>query len=275
MKFCYLDESGTGNEPYAVMAGVIADAYGMRITKQYWNVLLKDLSQILGKPLPEIHTKHLYSGSGPWYGLSGENRAKLITEIFNWLKERKHRIVYSAVDKKLFNSDFFEKEGQRVADIGSLWRFMALHISLSLQKCHQRVKRNKGNTVLIFDEQKVEKDEFIKLLINPPEWTDTYYSLSNRKECLNQIIDVPHFVDSRYVGLIQLADFVSFFLRRYIEIKMGSPERYKDEPKLIEEWANIALELSIPKSEIYLSKGRCDCADLFYRYAPPCILELP
>jgi len=31
MKFCYLDESGIGDEPYAVMVGIIVDAQRMHV----------------------------------------------------------------------------------------------------------------------------------------------------------------------------------------------------------------------------------------------------
>jgi hypothetical protein len=270
MKFCYLDESATGDEPYAVMVGVIVDTYRMRVTKKDWAELLEALSQIVEKPLLEIHTSDFYSGNGVWRTLPGDLRARIISVIFNWLKARNHKIVYSAVDKTKFNSEF-NKESH-ANEVRSLWRFMALHICLAIQKYLQGREKNKGNTVLIFDHKKTEADEFIKLIRNPPEWTDTYYHCDQKQDRLDQIIDVPYFGDSRHVGLIQVADFVSFFLRKYVEIQMGVPPDYEDEPSRIEGWAKTALAQSIPKPTIYLRKGRCECADLFYRYAPSCLL---
>ena len=270
MKFCYLDESGTGSEPYAVMAGVIVDAQRMHVTKKEWSEALKALSQILGRPLLEIHTADFYAGNGIWRGLDGITRAKMISAIFNWLAKRKHKIVYSAVDKSKYTSEFNNE--RHANDISSYWCLMALHICLAMQKHFQREEPPKGHTVLIFDNKAQDSDNLIKLFSKPPVWTDTYYNRERKQDRLNQIIDVPYFGDSRYVFLIQLADFVSFFLRRYTEIRMGISQDYEDEPTLVEEWANIALEQSIPKPTIYLSKGRCECADLFYRYAPSCLL---
>jgi hypothetical protein len=270
MKFCYLDESGTGSEPYAVMAGIIADAFRMRVTKKDWADLLAVLSKILGKQISEIHTADFYTGNGVWRRLDGSIRAKIISNIFYWLKARNHKIVYTSVDKSKFKTEFFKEP--HANEVGTLWRFMALHICLALQKYHQTLTGNKGHTILIFDKQEAEADEFIKLIRNPPKWTDTYYERYGRREKLDQIIDVPYFGDSRHVGLIQLVDFVSFFIRKYVEIKTGTPPDYVDEPRLIEEWAQIALKQSIPSSSIYLKIGRCDCADLFYRYAPSCLL---
>lgn len=55
MKFAYIDESGTGNEPFAVMAGVIVDAQRMRPTKDDWSDLLIDLSDIVDREVNKFH----------------------------------------------------------------------------------------------------------------------------------------------------------------------------------------------------------------------------
>jgi hypothetical protein len=242
----------------------------MYVTKKDWTDLLSLLSQILGKPILEIHTSEFYTGNGIWRNIPGEKRARIINAIFNWLKARKHKIVYSAVDKEKFN---FEFDKEPYADkIGSLWRFMALHVCLSIQKHSYSYGISKGKTLMIFDKEELEADDFIKLIIDPPEWSDTYYNRDRKVDQLDQIIDVPYFVDSRHVGLIQVADFVSFFLRRYIEIEMHCPPDYDDEPNFIKEWGNMLIKQSIPKSAMYPLRARCECADLFYRYAPPCLL---
>ena len=271
MKFCYLDESGTGDEPIAVMAGVITDASRMRVTKQHWSELLSVLSTIIGKEIQEIHTSDFYSGNSPWRDLDGNQRASIISTIFDWLKKRKHQIVFTAVNKEKFSLEF---QNEPVAgDVRTLWRFMGLHITLALQKHFQRQKRNKGHTVLVFDNEEREQLRFTDLILNPPNWTDTYYSRAKKQERLDQIIDVPHFVDSRDVGLIQLADFLCFFLRKHIELQHGLvTPAYEDEEKKVSGWVGLALAQSIPKPNIYLTKGRCNTADLFYRYAPEAIL---
>lgn len=271
MKFCYLDESGTGEEPIAVMAGVITDAIRMRVTKTHWSNLLETLSNIIGRGIQEIHTRDFYSGNSPWRELDGNQRSDIISAIFNWLKERKHHVVFTAVVKKSFITEF--KKEPVSGDIGSLWRFMALHITLALQKHFQKEKKNKGNTVLIFDNEEREKVQFTDLVLNPPDWTDSYYNRGKKQEKLDQIIDVPHFVDSKEVGLIQLADFICFFLRKHIELTLGyTKPAYKDEAAKVADWAKQIFEQTISKSCIYLSRGRCEAAELFCKYAPECVL---
>jgi len=46
MKFCYIDESGTGGQDFAVMTGIIVDARRMHVTKQEWDGLLSHLSSL-------------------------------------------------------------------------------------------------------------------------------------------------------------------------------------------------------------------------------------
>lgn len=72
MKFAYIDESGTGDEPFAVMAGVIIDAQRMRPTKDEWISLLMALSEIAKREVKEFHTRDFYAGNKPWRGLAGE-----------------------------------------------------------------------------------------------------------------------------------------------------------------------------------------------------------
>ena len=278
MKFIYIDESGTGEEPIAVMVGIIADSYRMRVTKVDWNSLLAILSEIVGRNINEIHTRDFYSGNSPWRDLNGLQRSSIIDYIFDWLHQRNHSIVYTAVDKEKFNQSFHNEH--HANDIGSLWRFMAIHLSLSCQKHLQGPSRGRnrninlsGNCTLIFDEENREQKRYTDLLLNCPNWMDSYYDKKPNQEKFSQIVDVPHFVDSQDVGLIQLADFLCFFLRRYIELSMGlrDPD-YKDEISKVTRWTQMMFEKSIPKSCIYLKRGRCECSELFYKYAPEILI---
>lgn len=141
MQFIYVDESGTGKEPIGVMAGVIANAYRMRPTKKSWNNLLDHLSEIIGKRIREIHTRDLYSGKGLWRQLNGLQRSQIINAIFHWLRDRKHSIVYCAIDRAKFDDTF--RTEPAAADISTLWVFMALHLALSIQKCFQGSPRGR------------------------------------------------------------------------------------------------------------------------------------
>ncbi len=278
MKFIYIDESGTGDEPIGVMAGVCVDSHRMRLTKEHWSSLLSDLSKIIGRDIEEIHTRDLYSGNSPWRNLDGNQRSLIISTIFDWLQNRGHSIIYTVVNKTRFNELFQEEPFS--SDVSTLWRFMALHLTLSIQRCFQGSPRNTNNRtinpsgmcVLIFDKKIREEKRFTDLILNAPDWTDSYYDKKLNQKKFSQIVDVPHFVDSRDVGLIQLADFVCFFLRRHVELEMNfRTPAYSDEIEKVSNWINIIFSRAISKSHIYLARNRCDCANFFFTFAPEII----
>lgn len=273
MKFCYLDESGMGTEPYAVMAGVVVDAQRMALTKAEFSDLLVNLSELIGKPVLELHTSEFYPGNGVWRGLGGDQRVEVIDRIFEWLAARKHHVIWSAVDKDLFDRSFSNEPQSE--HVGSYWRLMALHLTLALQKKMQSVSRPKGNTVLVFDNREVDKRHFTDLIVCPPDWTESYYGRKKKYQQLDQIVDVPHFVDSKDVGLVQFADFICFFLRKYAEIAEGARvESYEGEADKLRAWVEKIAGRSLGRQFTYPSRGRCEAAELFYRYAPGSIRDI-
>jgi hypothetical protein len=271
MKFCYIDESGTGEERYAIMVGIVVDALRMRSTKAEWDALLRRLEGIVGTSVEEIHTRDFYAGNGPWRGIDGPQRAAIIGNVMDWLAERKHSIVYTAVDKSIFDRTF--PGDIRSSDIKTLWRFLGLHLVLAIQRHHQRIAKNKGNTILIFDNEERERTRFTDLILNPPDWTDTYYDHTEGEEKLGQIVDVPYFADSCDVPLLQVADFLAYFFRRFAELMGGDRERYSGEREQVRQWVAKARARSIPSSAIYPKRGRCACAELFYVCAPESLRE--
>ncbi len=271
MKFCYVDESGTGSEPFAVMTGIIVDAKRMHITKADWQALLETLSKICNREVSEFHARKFYSGNSPWRDIDGEMRSNIITAIFNWLRDRKHKVTFSGVDKESFNSEIASNAELR--PFRSIWCFMAMHLILTIQKHYQKEEKNKGNTVFIFDEELTEKTNLSQLLKNPPGFIDEYYSRRDNQEELDQVIDVPYFGDSENVSLLQIADLVAFIIRRYLELKENRVQpRYSDEIEKISTWVKRIAVISLPVSTRYLSTRRDRCSEIFCRLVPESLL---
>lgn len=273
MNFCYIDESGTGNEPIATMVGIVVDSGRMHLTKSHWSELLEMLSSMTERHIVELHTANFYSGNGVWRGLDGPRRARITTAVLRWLHRRKHHVVYSSILKSAYEEA--RNKGQIPEGLDSIWRLLGFHLTLGIQKYSQREKNNKGHTVLVFDRKDREESRFIELLDAPPEWSDQYYSKERKQDQLDQILDVPYFVDSKYSPLIQVADFLAFFLRRYAELQEElTPPRYDDEKEKITQWANLLAERSIGSAHIYPKQRRNDAQNYFYTWAPSSIREL-
>ena len=127
VNLCYCDESGTGSEPIATMVGIVVDASRMHLTKDHWAVLLDDLSNIVGRQIVELKTASFYGGRGVWHGMDGTRRSNVISAIFRWLTERKHRVVYTALSKREYYDAYKARD---VPDaLNTPWRFMGFHLT--------------------------------------------------------------------------------------------------------------------------------------------------
>lgn len=264
MKFCYLDETGTGSEPVVILVGVIVDIQRMNRTKVDWDGLFEDISSLARKPITEIHTKDLIPGNDAWRGVDAPIRVEIVDTILDWLIERKHKLTFSAIDKQKFN----KASDDRKDAFKNEWIAAAFHIALTLQKAHQGKKNNKGHTLLIFDKGK-EPAELVEMLTNPPEWSDTFYDKSKKQAQLDQIIDVPFYADSQHIALIQIADLVCYILRRYSEIKdFGDKEKYTGELARYEAWVGKIQSLCLTTNHRYKKRGACITAQFFKDMAP-------
>lgn len=268
MKFCYLDESGMGEGRYLVMAGIIVDATRMHRTKEAWADYLGYLSKAVNQKVTEFHARRFYSGSGSWAQINGPKRAELISAILAWVANRKHDITFSAIDKQAFQQ---RKASGEFEGIPSDWCAAAVHCLLGLQKYHQREKKNKGHTVVVFDREAKEEGCLTKIVLSPPGWTNSYYDKSRNQEPLDQIVDVPFFVDSEQALLIQVADMVSYILRTYAELENGGKERYTGEHGKVRAWVTQICERAIPGAMRYPAKGGCLAAQAFRNISPECL----
>ena len=267
MKFCYCDESGMGGEPIAVMVGVVVDGSRMHLTKEHWQELLNVLSGIIDKPLSELHTHRFYRGAKEFSNIDGKQRSEVISVVFNWLKERRHHVVYSSLIKEKYDESF--KRGNIPDELNTIWRFLGFHLVLAMQRYCQKQEKHKGHTLYIFDNRERDKTAFTDIVLRPPKWSDEYYDRTLKQLQLDQLVDVPYFGDSKNIGLIQLADFCSFFLRRYIEIheRLAKP-KYEDEPEKLSQWIKLFSERSIGRSHIYPRRPQNFAQSLFFEHAP-------
>ncbi|MCK9229489.1 MAG: DUF3800 domain-containing protein [Syntrophales bacterium] len=273
MKFCYFDESGMGEEPYLVIAGIIVDATRMHVTKDAWANFLGYLSKAAGRRIEEFHSREFYRGNGVWHGTDGANRARIIEAVFNWVENRKHKCVFSGIDKEEYEKKFARDE--RLKQFKSKWCAAAMHCTLQVQKQHQREAKTKGHSVLIFDREVSEETDFSLLIHKSPQWIDTFYGREKKQTALNQVVDVPFFADSKHILLAQVADLFAYILRTWAEIKDGLlKEKYKDEGDKMRDWSERIAPIAHPRSSRYLVRGRCKAAQLFWDLAPSSLRQL-
>lgn len=266
MKFCYFDESGMGDEPVLVVAGIDVDASRMRTTRKDWADFLESLSLRTGHPVSEFHTRNFYRGNRLSRTIDGNERAEVISAILDWLSARRHRITFSAILKSRFES---LRSDHRLKGLGTPWSAAAFHCVLTLQRAHQDLKGSRRQTVLVFDREVAEEERFSDIIKDPPEWSREYYNCAHDAMPLDTLLEAPLFADSRLVLLIQVADMVAYLLRFHAELKAGlSGESYPGERDQIEEWAVRIFGMSLPGSYRYPENCPEGACGIFWDLAP-------
>lgn len=272
MKFCYADESGHWGE-ITVIVGIVVDAMRMNRTKDDWEALLTDLDQISDRRVFEIKGRELYRGNAYWREWDGGERSALISNIIQWMVDRKHSITFGAVSKARL-ADAHSRETIDGFEDAKEWTIAAFHLLLSIQKRYQGEQKNKGNTLFIFDDVS-ERGGLLDLVDSPPPVTHGFYGLKKKQRPLDQVIDVPYFADSRHVGLIQVADLFAYILHLYAEISEGfSNEKFDGEFARLEQWID-QMKPVLMQDSVRWAQGSKDPCTLFFRsIAPPSLLRV-
>jgi hypothetical protein len=93
--------------------------------------------------------------------------------------------------------------------------------------------------------------------------------LAKGQEKISQIIDVPHFVDSKHIGLVQLADLFAYILRRSSELSAGlSAPKFQNEHQVMTDLHERIAQQMLPISANYPKRNRSRVAELFWNVAP-------
>ena len=259
MKICYLDESGhcgektNKNQPVETIAGVISDFTKIFKTQREHQDVLGILRN-MGVEIDELKASEIYRGRKEWGGVDPKFRDLVFNALLTWATERKCKFIICPID----SIEFFRRK-RKGCQICNKFQFpfeaAAFNAVLAIQREFSKIKKNKGKTIVIFDEQKKHDDRFIRLFENDLSFTDGYtgYKKPPRAKALprlDQIVDIPHFSKSHLAVLIQIADMAAFITNRYIDLCLaGGNEKYLGEKNKIKKWyATIKSSMIKPSS---------------------------
>jgi len=265
MYLCYVDESGfTGKkynkeQPIQVICGILVNLYCFHKSDSNFKKIFSIIKQKI--PLKEIKGSEIYRGRGSWKKVSADTRDKLIEFYLNWLVDRNHKVILSIVDNERFFKIKSDKNNKYTKYINKLpypWLVSAFHIALVIQLLNKKQKKNKGKTLLIFDEEDTFEEQLRELIFNPPNFSDEFvpFNRKNERYRLNQIIDTAYFVKSHHSTLAQVSDIVAFLFKTYTELQYKyKTESYNGETKKIEKWIDKIKNKFIRFSSVYPIKG--------------------
>jgi hypothetical protein len=229
MKFAYVDESGDKSQSDVfVMAGLLIDAYRLRKYTAEFDALIRDfLDKHPGAP-KELKTKQLVNGGGGWSAVDANHRKQFVSEICDL------GISCSTIYAIALSFGAFEEALDDVAHAppfaNNYWVAAAMFVAALIQKRVQGQSNNKGLTVLIFDDNKVDMPKVSDRLYTADPWFDSLYQVRKtvrgtrkwigRKPAnrFDHIINSAFAIKSEHSSLVQVADAVSYAYRRHLEL---------------------------------------------------------
>ena len=259
MKFAYFDESGDqggGGSDVFVMAGLLIDAYRLRKHTAEFDQLIRNLLDEYPNSPKELKTKLFINGKGKWGKVDAFHRKEVLSNIcdlavscskifaISFSFQNFYEAVEEADEELPFNKDY--------------WVAAAMFIGALIQKKMQKEKNNKGLTVLIFDDNKMDMPKVSDLLYTAPEWFDGLYqqakTKSGRKTWIpvkpknrfDSIINSAFAIKSEHSSLVQVSDAVSYVYRRYLEL-MNDKENWKGEK---EYYQKLVARLEIEREKL-------------------------
>jgi Protein of unknown function (DUF3800) len=273
MKFCYVDESlDNQSQLVQVMVGIVVDAHRLNRTRLEFGEIFSMVGDAFPGALRELKGSKIFYGRDGWRQVAPETRKEIFRRFCAWLTDRKHHLAISAIDVARFGTDLPAGYPETIKD---LWVAGALHIALQLQRLHQSLGKNKGHTVLIFDENKLKADRLNEVLFAPPQWTEPYYDKTRKQQSLDQIVDSAFFTKSHHAGLTQVADLFAFVFRRYAELtEYGVEPEYEGEAEDIQALVERLTPNLIARPHRWPKHPRNDCAATFVNFAPRCLVEI-
>lgn len=237
MKFIYIDESGQRDREQGdifVMAGFLIDAFRHRKQAANFKNHIRNFLDLYEKPPKEIKTKAMIRGARPWNKVEGDQRKAFLEGAVD--------LAVSCADiyAVAFSLEQFRKttqEMRKAPPFGtSYWVGAAMFLAAMVQRQMQSFKRNKGRTVVIFDDHR-NLPQVSDLLHQADPWFDALYKRRIQQRVkgkdkamwkpikqdkrFEQIIDSAFSIKSEHSPFVQTADMIAYIYKRHLELADG------------------------------------------------------
>lgn len=223
-RFVYLDEAGTGGEPWLVVGGVIVHG------DHQLDNLYEALREILEKHLPAekrdelvLHTCDIYGGNGPVFDKdrhpewTWDKRAAILADLAQLPLKLNLWVTSGWIEMARFPA-FSDPPGNKVLEA----HVTAYAICLTEVDHWLRQNRRRENCLIIVEDNKSAKQHLKEMQVayQDPKLTE---SLAERHRVLfpfKRIREDPAFQEKRPSHPLILADFIAFVTKRF---KMNDP----------------------------------------------------
>lgn len=200
----YLDDSGSvanQHEEYFVLAGFCVFENNVYYLRKYLDDLATEINPTNPNEI-EFHASEIYAGKDePWKSMSKQDRLTIIKRVLRAFNSAYNTHIFAcAIHKKCFPT----KDPVEMAFEDLCSRFEMFLDRLY----HERGKEESQRGIIVLDKTSYETS-LQKLAIE-------FRQIGTKWRTLNNIIEVPMFIDSKASRLTQLADHVAYSIfRRY------------------------------------------------------------
>ncbi|HCA42420.1 MAG TPA: hypothetical protein DEP28_04125 [Bacteroidetes bacterium] len=182
-----------------VITGIVTDASKLHKTYREHNEFFK-LLQEAGIDVKELKGREIFRGKNEWKKINAKLRKDILNYTLDWIENRKCKIIVIPIDtKKFFN---LKSDGNKLAlKFEYPWETGAFNILLAIQRCHCKIKKIKGKTIVVFDELEGHGKRLINIyneddLSYIDNFTNIKDSKNKKGERFSEIIDTPFFSKS-------------------------------------------------------------------------------
>ena len=214
------------------MFGLMVDAYKLRKKTEEFDCMLGELFAEHRGNRPDLKTSRFINGKGGWNKIESNKRKAFLTEICKLAVDNGGKIFGLSLSFKSF--DTIVGTAQEYSFKTNYWLASAMFISSLVQKKMQTVRNNKGLTVVIMDDNKIEMPKLSDGLYGGNPWYDGLYQVRAKRrnkmvwvdrtklDRFDQIVNTAFAIKSDHSSLIQVADAISYVYRRHLELNSSN-----------------------------------------------------
>lgn len=226
MKFVYIDESGNSSDPYLAFFGLQVDAYRLKSAGRQVVAVFERIHDAYPEDLRELKSSKLVNGAGGWRRVDPEDRKVMFLDLCRFPDEHQHKCFAYVLDVKRYRSEVDKPEWAQ-----SPWLSAAMTLVASVQSENRKLKKNKGQSVLVFDHNAAE---IPALTTNIAHQHKDFRDGSGSP--FGALVDTAFSIRSEQSSLVQVADACALALRRRAELTTGEREpQWEGERDFIEE----------------------------------------
>lgn len=235
MHFYYIDEAGCNGRDLDNPESPIFVLGSLIVSDEKWNTTNGKFAEVISdyfEVVPgnfELHTEQLLSpdGEDPFEGHDRERRNGLANQLLDLLIEKSHHTAYFAIDKRTLADNIPPDIAIKDYLDFSAPYLISFDYLLSLFEWYTKVKLGQSARAMIILDEKEEFQAEIRSVVKYQK----YEVPASRR--LKWIVEFSYPVSSHSNPMVQLADLISYLIKKYLEIENGYRDEYPPDVKNI------------------------------------------